>query len=100
MVCEFGKRRRIMLEGLRSIPGVTVAEPLGAFYLFPNIASFGKTSAELADLLLTEHGIATVAGSVFGDAGEGFLRVAYSCSTEECAKGVAKLKTALAALKK
>jgi aspartate/methionine/tyrosine aminotransferase len=100
MVGEFGKRRRIMLEGLRSIPGVTVAEPLGAFYLFPNIASFGKTSAELADLLLTEHGIATVAGSVFGDAGEGFLRVAYSCSTEECAKGVAKLKTALAALKK
>lgn len=100
MVGEFAKRRLIMLEGLRAIPGVTVAEPLGAFYLFPNISSFGKTSAEVADYLLAEHGIASVAGSVFGDAGEGFLRVAYSCSTDECAKGVARLKTALAVLKK
>lgn len=100
MVGEFGKRRRIMLDGLRAIPGVTVAEPMGAFYLFPNISSFGKTSAQIADYLLADHGIAAVAGSVFGDAGEGYLRVAYSCSTEECAKGVAKLKAALAVLKK
>ena len=89
----------VMLEGLRTIPGVTVPEPLGAFYVFPNISSFGKSSAELADYLLDEHGIATVAGSVFGAAGEGHLRMAYSCSTEECERGLAKLKSALATLK-
>ncbi len=99
MVGEFAKRRAIMLKGLRNIEGLSVAEPLGAFYLFPNIRAFGKNSSDLADYLLAEHGIATVAGSVFGDAGEGYLRIAYSCSTAECEKGVAKLAGALEALR-
>jgi aminotransferase len=99
MVKEFRTRHDIMLKGLRSIPGVKVPESTGAFYVFPNIASFGKSSADMADWLLNEYGIATVAGSVFGDAGEGYLRMAYSCSTAECERGVAKLKTALATLK-
>jgi len=98
MIAEFAKRRAIMLEGLRSIPNVTVPEPLGAFYVFPNISAYGKSSAEMGDYLLNEHGIASVAGSVFGASGEGHLRMAYSCSTEECTKGIAKLKAALAAL--
>lgn len=99
MVGEFAKRREIMLRGLRAIQGLTVAEPLGAFYLFPNIKAFEKSSTDLADYLLNEHGIATVAGSVFGDAGEGYIRIAYSCSTAECEKGVARLATALNALR-
>jgi aspartate/methionine/tyrosine aminotransferase len=99
MVGEFAKRRGILLHGLRAIQGVTVAEPMGAFYVFPNIKSFGKSSADLADYLLSEHGIATVAGSVFGDAGEGYLRIAYSCSTSECERGVARLASALESLR-
>jgi aminotransferase len=99
MVGEFAKRRAIMLEGLRAIPGLSVAEPEGAFYLFPNIKSFGKTSAEMGDYLLGEHGIAAVAGSVFGEAGEGYLRIAYSCATSECERGVSKLAAALGMLK-
>ncbi|MCX8012915.1 MAG: pyridoxal phosphate-dependent aminotransferase [Rectinema sp.] len=95
MVGEFARRREIMLNGLRAIPGVTVAEPLGAFYVFPNIKTFGLSSQELADYLLEKYHIATVAGSVFGDAGEGYLRISYSCSTEECARGVARLAEAL-----
>ena len=100
MVAEFAKRRKIMLEGLRAIPGVKVGDPLGAFYVFPDISSFGLSSAAMSDYLIEKHAIATVAGSVFGPAGEGHLRMAYSCSTEECARGVARLKTALAELKK
>jgi aspartate/methionine/tyrosine aminotransferase len=99
MVGEFRTRRNIMLEGLRRIPGLTVAEPLGAFYVFPNISAFGKTSDEMADWLLAEYGIASVAGSVFGSAGEGYLRLAYSCSTEECRRGVARMADALSTLK-
>ena len=99
MVGEFAKRRNILLNGLKAIQGISVAEPLGAFYVFPNIKSFGKTSADLADYLLNDHGIATVAGSVFGDAGEGYLRIAYSCSTAECERGVARLASALEALR-
>lgn len=100
MVAEFRRRRDIMLAGLRSIPGITVSEPLGAFYVFPNISSFGMSSADMSDYLIEKHAIATVAGSVFGAAGEGHLRMAYSCSTDECQRGIARLKTALEALKK
>lgn len=99
MVGEFAKRREILLKGLRAIPRLSVVEPLGAFYVFPNISSFGKTSAEMADYLLNDHGIATVAGSVFGGAGEGCLRIAYSCSTAECERGVARLAAALDAIR-
>lgn len=99
MVGEFAKRRGILLRGLSAIQGVTVAEPMGAFYVFPNIKAFGRSSADLADWLLSEHGIATVAGSVFGDAGEGYLRIAYSCSTSECERGVERLATALRSLR-
>ena len=98
MVGQFAKRRAIMIKGLKAIPGISVAEPLGAFYLFPSIKAFGKSSDEIAQYLLNEHYIATVSGSVFGTAGEGYLRLAYSCSTDECERGVARLATALSSL--
>ncbi len=97
-VAAFAERRSIIVEGLRSIPGVSVAEPLGAFYAFPNIGSFGKSSEEMADYLLQEHGIAAVAGNVFGSAGEGFIRIAYSCSTDDCRRGIERMAKALASL--
>jgi hypothetical protein len=94
MLGQFAARRRILLEGFKAIPGLKIAEPLGAFYLFPNISAFSPNSSEVADYLLSEHGIATVAGSVFGSAGEGHIRIAYSCSTDECARGVDRLAEA------
>jgi aminotransferase len=100
MVAEFRARRDIMLAGLRSIPGISVPEPLGAFYVFPNIAAYGLSSSDMSDYLIEKHAIATVAGSVFGAAGEGHLRMAYSCSTEECKKGIVRLKAALEAIRK
>jgi aspartate/methionine/tyrosine aminotransferase len=98
-IAEFGKRRDIIKEGLEAIDGVTLPNPEGAFYAFPNISSFGKSSQEIADYLLFEHGIATIAGSIFGSAGEGHIRIAYSCSTDECRRGVERLKSALEALR-
>ncbi|MFQ5894725.1 MAG: pyridoxal phosphate-dependent aminotransferase [Nitrospinota bacterium] len=97
MVAAFAARRRVILDGLRSIPGVSAAEPGGAFYVFPNVASFGRSSQEMADYLLNKHGVATVAGSAFGSGGEGYLRIAYSCSLEECREGVGRLRGALGA---
>jgi aspartate/methionine/tyrosine aminotransferase len=98
MVGAFRERRKIIVEGLKEIEGVELAEPKGAFYAFPDISRFGKSSAELAEYLLREHGIVMVAGSVFGTAGEGHLRLAYSCSTEECRRGIARLQQALSRL--
>jgi len=98
MVGAFAERRKIIVDGLKAIEGVELAEPKGAFYAFPDISRFGKSSAEVAEHLLRQHGIATVAGSVFGAAGEGHLRIAYSCSTEECSRGIDRLKLALSQL--
>ncbi len=95
----FDERRQVMSEGLRAIEGVTLAEPTGAFYAFPNVKVFGATSGEVADYLLKEHAIATVNGAVFGEGGEGYLRIAYSCSTEECERGVDRLAGALEKLR-
>lgn len=97
MTREFDRRRRVISEGLRAIKGVTLAEPTGAFYAFPNVTAFGETSGEVASHLLNEHAIATVNGAVFG--GEGYLRIAYSCSTEECERGVERLAAALERLR-
>lgn len=99
MVRAFAERRQIIVGGLKEIEGVTLAEPMGAFYAFPDIRRFGKSSAEVAQYLLLEHGIATVGGSVFGGAGEGHLRIAYSCSTDECRQGIDRLKQALSRLR-
>lgn len=95
IVGAFAERRKVIVEGLRAIKGVTLAEPQGAFYAFPNVKIFGKSSAEVADYLLNEHAIATVNGAIFGSGGEGYLRIAYSCSTEECERGVERLTQAL-----
>jgi len=100
MLNAFTERSKVIYEGLRSIEGMTVAKPTGAFYAFPNVKNFGESSQEVADYLLGEHAIATIAGSVFGPAGEGYIRIAYSCSKEDCERGMERLASALEAKNK
>ena len=95
MLNAFTERSKVIYEGLHSIEGMTVAKPTGAFYAFPNVKNFGESSEEVAAYLLEEHAIATIAGSVFGPAGEGYVRIAYSCSKEDCERGVERLASAL-----
>jgi aspartate/methionine/tyrosine aminotransferase len=54
--------------------------PQGAFYVFPNIKEWGKTSQEAADWILEEAGVALLPGSAFGEFGEGYLRLSYANS--------------------
>jgi aspartate/methionine/tyrosine aminotransferase len=82
MRAEFRRRRDRIVQGLNQIPGVTCLTPRGAFYVFPNIRGTGKTSQELADLLLYEGGVATLPGTAFGPAGQGYLRLSYANSIE------------------
>lgn len=100
MLNAFTERSKVISEGLQSIEGMTVAKPTGAFYAFPNVKKFGENCQDVADYLLEEHAIATIAGSVFGPAGEGYIRIAYSCSKEDCERGVERLALALEAKKK
>ncbi len=82
MVDAYDRRRHFVTEGLNAIPGVRCALPEGAFYALPDIRGTGLTSAECAELLLEQGGIAVTPGSAFGPAGEGFIRLSYATSDE------------------
>jgi len=82
MLAEFRGRRDLIVGGLNALPGVECLSPEGAFYAFPSIAGTGRSAADLADLLLNEAGVAVLAGTAFGQYGEGHLRFSYANSRE------------------
>jgi len=96
MVRVFDERRRAVVSALNQIPGVRCAEPGGAFYAFPNFEGTGMDSRTLQDRLLDEAGVATVAGTSFGDAGEGFIRFSYAASLPRIQEALARIQAFLA----
>jgi aspartate aminotransferase len=80
MVRAFDERRKVILERLNALPGFRCVRPGGAFYAFPNIAGTGYSARKLQDDLLAEVGVALVAGTSFGDQGEGYIRFSYANS--------------------
>ena len=82
MAAEFALRRRLITDGLRSIPGIRCPEPEGAFYAFPCIKDTGMTSVEFEDRAMKEAGVALLAGGAFGTFGEGYVRLSYANSQE------------------
>lgn len=105
MKVHFDRRRRLMLDLLRAIPHVTCAEPMGAFYTFPNFSAYvGKTGpdgvieddAALCTYLLKHHGVATVHGSAFGAPGN--VRLSYATDDDSIREGVGRIAEGLAAL--
>ena len=97
MVAAFDERRRVVVEELNGIPGVSCVEPGGAFYAFPNITGTGIAAKEMEEKLLEEAGIATVAGTSFGRFGEGYLRLSYANSVENIRAAMGRLRGWLAA---
>jgi aspartate/methionine/tyrosine aminotransferase len=97
MVAEFRRRRALIVEGLNALPGVHCLEPQGAFYAFPNITGTGMSSQELADRLLNDAGVACLAGSSFGEWGEGYLRFSYANSLENIQRALDRMDELLRA---
>jgi aspartate/methionine/tyrosine aminotransferase len=91
----YRRRRDLLVSLLREVPGITVAMPAGAFYVFPNVHAFGRPSKEIAMRLVEEAGVGAVHGSAFGPAGEGFLRIAYACSEDDIREGVDRMARVL-----
>ncbi len=98
MLETFDRRRKMLCDALNAIPGITCYRSQGAFYLFPNISSFGLTSAEFAAQLLDKELVAVVPGSAFG--AEGYMRLSYATSDETIKKGVERIAHFCASLKK
>jgi len=97
---EFIARRQLMVDGLNAIPGVTCVMPHGAFYTFPNVSSFGRTSAEVADHLLYDAGVCGLAGTSFGAYGEGHIRFSYANSRENLSRALERVGESLAKLER
>ena len=92
IVAEFKKRREVIVNGLNDIPGITCQRPRGAFYVFPNITGTGMTSRKFADELLSEAGVASLAGEDFGRFGDGFIRFSFANSTENIEKALERIR--------
>jgi len=94
MLAEYRRRRDYVVDRLRAIPGVTCAEPHGAFYAFPNIAvALGRggpeNASELADRLLNEAKVAVVPGEAFGI--DRHVRISYATSMRELHRGLDRI---------
>ena len=94
MLAEYAKRRKFVLDRLRSIPGVKCAEPGGAFYAYPNVsAAFGKAgindSVDFAARLLEKAHVAVTPGEAFGT--NDHVRMSYATSMEQLDKGLKRI---------
>lgn len=94
---EYDNRRKILVDGLNSINGISCIEPDGAIYAFPNISGTGMNSDEFARFALEKAGVALLPGNNFGEAGEGFVRICYVNTFDNIKKAIANIKKALAA---
>jgi aspartate aminotransferase len=91
MVAEFDRRRKVVVDGLNRLPGMSCATPKGAFYAFPNVKRTGWKAKPLASALLEEAGIALIGGPDFGVLGEGYVRVSYANSTENILRALTRI---------
>jgi aspartate/methionine/tyrosine aminotransferase len=98
MVAKYDRRRLIVHEGLNAIEGIRCLKPESTFYAFPNISSFGLSSWDFAQYLVREHHVAVVPGSIFGKAGEGYVRLSFAASTEKLQEGLARIRQGAEAL--
>ncbi|MFF2632885.1 pyridoxal phosphate-dependent aminotransferase [Microbacterium sp. NPDC058021] len=99
----FDRRRRLIVEELSKIDGVTVPNPLGAFYVYPDVTGLlGRTwagvtpttSLELADFILERAEVAVVPGEAFGPSG--YLRLSYALGDEQLLEGIQRLQSLFA----
>jgi aspartate/methionine/tyrosine aminotransferase len=91
---ELKARRKIIVEGLNSLPGVECEWPDGAFYVFPSIKETGMTSRQFVDKML-DVGVALLPGTDFGKEGEGFVRLSFCTSQERIKEGIERMNNAL-----
>ena len=106
MRAAFNRRKKLVVDLARQIPGLKVNDPQGAFYIFPDCSSyFGKSfngrdindSGDLAMYLLEEGHVACVGGGAFG--APDCIRLSYATSDENLVKAFGWIKDALANLK-
>ena len=91
-------KRDRMVTALNAMPGVACPTPDGSFYVFPDIRATGMTAQQFADYMIEECLVGVVAGSAFGDRGEGHVRITYAAPDEVIDEGMDRMAKGLANL--
>lgn len=99
MVKEFKRRREVIVNGLNNIEGISCLNPLGAFYVFPNITKTGLKSDVFAKIMLEKAGVACLSGTCFGEYGEGHVRFSYANSIENIQLAIERITRTLSEIK-
>jgi len=92
MVAAFRQRRDVIVAGLNRIPGLSCVMPQGAFYVFPSVRGTGKSSADFAEMLLNDAGVACLKGESFGEGGRGYIRLSYANSVDNLEKALDRIE--------
>jgi len=88
-------KRDKTVAALNSMDGIECQAPDGSFYVFPDIRGTGMTAQQFSDYLIEEHGVAVVAGTAFGDQGEGHIRLTYAVPDEMLEEGLERIQRGL-----
>jgi aminotransferase len=89
---EYNQRRKFVVHACREA-GLGCFEPLGAFYVFPDIRVTGLTSTQFCEAFLSEEKVAIVPGNAFGASGEGFVRISYAASMDHIREAMRRLRS-------
>jgi len=89
---EYKTRRDFFVKELNKIDKISCIIPNGAFYAFPNISAFGKTSIDFAEYLIEKAKVVTVPGNAFGNLGEGYVRMSYACTRENLKEALSRIR--------
>jgi aminotransferase len=92
MVKQYARRRKMLIEGLNSIRGISCVPPKGTFYAFVNIQRAKMDTDEFCDRLIDEAKLVVIPGNSFGEYGEGFVRMSFAVSDETIVTGLEKLE--------
>ena len=91
MMKEFTIRRKIIVEGLRSLKGVECSTPGGSFFVFPNVKKTGMNGEEFTKICLEKAGVAVIPGTAFGKFATDNVRFNFATSVENIRKAIQKI---------
>lgn len=98
MVAKYDEKRKYVYDLWFDTPGVEVTNPEGAFYMFPDLSSYGLSSEQLAKYIRDEANVAITSGRLFGAKGEGHIRNAFAQSLNDLEEGLGRIKQVLGRL--
>ena len=95
MMEKFTQRRKLIHEGLNSLPGVECSLPGGAFYAFPKVIGTGMNGEEFCHKAMHEAGVAIVPGTAFGKTSGDYVRFSFAASQDNISQAIDNIKKML-----